>query len=130
MKANRRTKRTARQLFRLCQVDGRLSAERVRLVASRIGGSGHRGTLAILGELLRLVRLDRDAHRAVVESAAQLPDDLRREVEAGLGRIYGGGLETAYALNPALIGGMRVRVGSHVYDTSVRAKLAALEARF
>jgi F-type H+-transporting ATPase subunit delta len=49
-------------------------------------------------------------------------------VQAGLDRAYGQGLETSFALNPDLIGGMRIRVGSDVYDGSVRARLAALEA--
>ena len=129
MKASRTTRRAARRLFRLCRVDGRLDAERVRLVATRIAGSGRRGTLAMLGQLLRLVRLDRDGHRAIVESATLLPDDLRIDVESGLARLYGQGLDTSFAINPRLIGGMRIRVGSDVYDASVRAKLAALEAR-
>ena len=129
MKASRKTRRAARRLFRLCRVDGRLDAERVRLVAARIAGSGRRGTLAMLGQLLRLVRIDRDGHRAIVESATLLPDDLRVDVESGLARLYGQGLDTSFEINPRLIGGMRIRVGSDVYDASVRAKLAALEAR-
>jgi len=129
MKASRTTRRAARRLFRLCRVDGRLDAERVRLVAARIAGSGRRGTLAMLGQLLRLVRIDRDGHRAIVESATLLPDDLRVDVESGLARLYGQGLDTSFEINPRLIGGMRIRVGSDVYDASVRAKLAALEAR-
>ena len=129
MKASRTTRRAARRLFRLCRVDGRLDAERVRLVATRIAASGRRGTLAMLGQLLRLVRLDRDGHRAIVESATLLPDDLRVDVESGLARLYGQGLDTSFEINPRLIGGMRIRVGSDVYDASVRAKLAALEAR-
>ena len=119
----------ARRLFRLCQVDGRLDAERVRVATRRISGSGRRGTLAILGALFRLVRLDRDGHRAIVESATPLPDDLRIEVQTGLARAYGRGLDTSFEVNPRLIGGMRIRVGSDVYDASVLAKLAALEAR-
>ena len=129
MKANKKLERVARRLFRLCRVDGRLDAARVRMVVRRLAGSGRRGTTAILGELLRLVRLDRDARRAVVESATALPDDLRIEVERGLARVYGQGLDTSFEINPRLIGGMRIRVGSDVYDTSVRARLAALEAR-
>jgi len=129
MKANKKLERVARRLFRLCRVDGRLDAARVRMVVRRLAGSGRRGTTAILGELLRLVRLDRDARRAVVESATALPDDLRIEVERGLARVYGQGLDTSFEINPRLIGGMRIRVGSDVYDASVRAKLAALEAR-
>ena len=77
----------------------------------------------------RLVRLDRDGHRAIVESATPLPDDLRIDVQAGLARAYGQGLDTSFEVNPRLIGGMRIRVGSDVYDASVRARLAALEAR-
>ena len=129
MKSSRKARRAARKLYRLCQVDGRLDHQRVRLVVQRIAGSGRRGTLAILHDLMRLVRLDRDRHRAVVETAAGLPDDMRRDVAASLDRAYGQGLETSFALNPDLIGGMRVRVGSDVYDGSVRARLAALEAR-
>jgi F-type H+-transporting ATPase subunit delta len=130
VKTNKRTKRTARQLFRLCHVDGRLDAARARLVATRVGGSSRRGTLGILSEFVRLVRLDREAHRAVIESATGLTDDLRRRVEADLARTYGDGLEASFELKPELIGGMRIRVGSDVYDASVRAKLAALEARW
>jgi F-type H+-transporting ATPase subunit delta len=129
MKATRKTGRMARRLFRLCHVDGRLDAERVRVATRRISGSGRRGTLAILGALFRLVRLDRDGHRAIVESATPLPDDLRIEVQTGLARAYGQGLDTSFEVNPRLIGGMRIRVGSDVYDASVLAKLAALEAR-
>ncbi len=38
-------------------------------------------------------------------------------------------LETSFEQNAALIGGVRIKVGSDVYDGSVRARLAALEAR-
>jgi F-type H+-transporting ATPase subunit delta len=129
MKASRKTRRAARRLYRLCLVNGRLDADRIGLVAKRIGGSGGRGTLAILGSLLRLVRLDRDQHRAVVESATTLPDDLRLGVQTSLAQTYGPGIDTSFELDPRLIGGMRIRVGSDVYDASVRARLAALEAR-
>jgi F-type H+-transporting ATPase subunit delta len=129
MRATRKAKRMARQLFRLCLVDGRLEADRVRDVARRLSGSGRRGTIAVLADFRRLVRLDRDRHRASVESAASLPDDLREDVQAGLARVYGPGLDTSFEQNPALIGGLRIRVGSDVYDGSVRARLAAIESR-
>jgi F-type H+-transporting ATPase subunit delta len=129
MKSTRRTRRAARQLFRLCVVDGRLDEERVRRVARRIAESRRRGGLAVLSGLQRLVRLDRERHTAVVESAMSLSDDVREDVKAGLARIYGTGLETSFENNPALIGGMRIRVGSDVYDGSVRSRLEALETR-
>jgi F-type H+-transporting ATPase subunit delta len=129
MKANRRTIRAARRLFRVCLIDGRLDEPRVRQVARRLAASRRRGSIAVLSSLRRLVRLDRDRHRAVVETATSLPDDLRDEVQAGLARHYGSGLATSFETSPGLIGGMRIRVGSDVYDGSVRARLAAIESR-
>jgi len=113
----------------LCAVDGALNEARVREVAQRIVSSGRRDGLAILVDFRRLVKLDRDRHTAVVESASPLPSDVRDEVRAGLTRIYGTGLDTRFGQDPALIGGMRIRVGSDLYDGSVRARLQALEAR-
>jgi F-type H+-transporting ATPase subunit delta len=129
MKTTRRTRRAARQLFRLCLVNQRLDGDRVRLVAARIAGSKRRGGLAVLSDFRRMVRLERDRHKAVVETATTLADDLRQGVQADLARVYGAGLETSFEQNPGLIGGMRIRVGSDVYDGSVRARLTAIESR-
>jgi F-type H+-transporting ATPase subunit delta len=129
MKTTRRTRRAARQLFRLCLVNQRLDEDRVRLVAARIAGSKRRGGLAVLSDFRRMVRLERDRHKAVVETATTLADDLRQGVQADLARVYGPGLETSFEQNPGLIGGMRIRVGSDVYDGSVRARLTAIESR-
>lgn len=128
MKGKRKIRQAARQLFRLCFVDGQLDEARVRDVASRAAGSGKRGSLAVLADFQRMVRLDCERHRAVVESAAPLPVDLREELYTNLTRLYGSGLETSFSENPALIGGLRVRVGSDVYDGSVRGRLAAIDA--
>jgi F-type H+-transporting ATPase subunit delta len=129
MKATKRARQAARQLFRLCLVDGQLDAARVQLVARQLAASRRRGALPVLSDLQRMVRLDRDRHQAVVESAIALADDVRDDVQNGLVRVYGAGLETSFEQNPSLIGGMRIRVGSDVYDGSVRARLATIESR-
>lgn len=128
MTANRR-KQVARRLYRLCLVDGRLDEARVRQVVRSLAASRRRGALPVLEGLRRMVRLDRDKRRASVETAAALPDDLRGVVRASLDRTYGAGVEAVFTENPALIGGMRIRVGSDVYDGSVRARLAAIESQ-
>ncbi len=128
MKVTRKARRTARQLLRLCMVNGQLDPPRVRMVAERIAQSRGRGSLAVLAAFQRMVRLDREAHRAIVESAAPLPDDVRNSLQSDLARMYGAGLETSFTENPALIGGVRIRVGSDVFDGSVRARLDAIDA--
>jgi F-type H+-transporting ATPase subunit delta len=129
MRISKKATRAARQLYRLCLVDGVLDDARVRQTAHRIAESKRRGTLPILTGLNRLVRLDRERHTAIIESATPLPEGLQQGIRADLTRVYGRGLDALFTPNPALIGGMRIKVGSNVYDGSVRARLATLQAR-
>jgi F-type H+-transporting ATPase subunit delta len=129
MKGTRKVRRTSHRLYRLCLIDGAADPGRVRQVSGAIARGGRRRSLAVLTEFQRLVRLDRQRHHAAVESAAPLPPQLRDEVRIGLTRLYGPRVELTFQQNPELLGGLCIRVGSAVYDGSVRAKLAALEAR-
>jgi F0F1-type ATP synthase delta subunit len=47
-----------------------------------------------------------------------------------LAEAFGPRLDVSFATNAALIAGMRVTVGSVIYDSSVHGRLTALEARF
>lgn len=129
MRASRRDARAAKRLYRICLVDGLLDDARTRQAVRRIVAARQRGGLGMLAHFQRLVRMDRDRHTARVESAVTLPDDLRAGVVTDVARMFGSGIETSFSENAALIGGMRLTVGSDVYDGSVRARLAAIEAR-
>jgi F-type H+-transporting ATPase subunit delta len=130
MKINKQAKREAKQLFRLCLVNGVLDESRVRRVVQHVAAAGQRECPAILSHFARLVKLDLARRTASIESATPVPAELQAVIQAGLTRRYGPGLATAFAHRPALIGGMRIQVGSDVYDGSVRAGLAALEKSF
>jgi len=122
--------REARELFRLCLVNGRLDEGRVLKVVQSVIEFRRRGYLMLLGYFRRLVKLDCERHTARVESAEPVPDDLRTHVQADIERAYGPGLAMWFVLNPDLIGGMRVQVGSDVYDGSVQAGIVELKRRF
>jgi F-type H+-transporting ATPase subunit delta len=130
MKTTKQAAREARQLFRLCLVDGSLDEARVQKVVQGVLQSNRRGVYLLLSRLLRLVKIERSRHTAEVESATSLPPDLQASVRARLARIYGQGISISFAQSPALIGGMRIKVGSDVYDGSVKAGLDALEKSF
>jgi F-type H+-transporting ATPase subunit delta len=129
MKSTRKTKRASRKLFQLCATGGELDEGRVRMVAGRLAASSRRGAIQALMAFQRLVRLDRARHSARVESATPLGDGERATILAELARRYGPTLETAFAENPALIGGVRITVGSDVFDGSIRARLMQIQAR-
>jgi len=130
MKSNKRVKRQAKQLFSLCQVEGLLDEDRTRQVVQRVIATGRRDGPAILAYLLRLVRLDLAQYAANVESASPLAADLQSSIQASLLRRYGPGFNMTFTLRPSLIGGMRIQVGSDVYDGSVLARLTAFEKSF
>ena len=130
MKTTKQAKREAKQLARLCMVNDLLDENRTRDMAHRLATAGHRDCSAILAHFLRLVKLERARHTANIESATPLPADLQATIRDSLTRRYGPGLNNVFALRPSLIGGVRIQVGSDVYDGSVLAELAALEKNF
>jgi F-type H+-transporting ATPase subunit delta len=130
MTRTKQARRDAKRLFRLCLVNGLLDEGRVRQVVRRVTETRYRNRLNVIAKFRRLVRLDCTRHTATIESATPLPTGMQASVRAGLSRVYGPGLNTSFTQSPALIGGMRIKVGSDVYDGSVQARLDALEARF
>jgi F-type H+-transporting ATPase subunit delta len=130
MKTPRRIKRDARELVRLCTVNGSLDEERVRRVVQHVVRERRSGGLAALSQFQRFVKLDRARHTATVASPNALPPDVRAHIETGLRDLHGDRLAVEYALDPSLIGGVRITVGSHVYDGSVKGGLEALASRF
>lgn len=77
---------------------------------------------ALLDEAEGIVRAD-------VRSAAPVTDAQRAALEEALGRVTGGRIRCGYSVDPALVGGMAVRIGSAVYDGSVRGRLDAMRRR-
>jgi len=130
MNASKQARRKATQLFRLCIINGLLDEERARQTVRELVAAKPRGYLGVLAHLRRLVKLDQAQHTAKVESAVPLPADLQASIQADLTRLYQAGLSTSFGDNPSLIGGIRIQVGSDVFDGSVRSRLAALEQSF
>ena len=130
MKISKPAQRDARQLFRSCQVNGLLDENRVRQAIALVLARKPRHYIEILSRLLRLVKLDLERRTARVESVAALPADLQTDVANRIKKIYGDGVSLTFDRNPALIGGLRVKVGSDVYDGSVQARLKALAESF
>src|SRR5262245_32072483 len=118
----------ARRLYQLCLVDGLLDESRARLVVNRVLESRRHHSVGILEHFRRLVRLDRERHTAHVESAVPLPADVQAQLEADITRWFGRGVDAEFTQNSDLIAGVRMRVGSHIYDGTVRGRLAAIEA--
>jgi len=130
MKISKVAAATARRLFGLCQSGGRLDEAKLRLVFTRLAETKPRDYRAILQALQRLTRLEIERRRVTVESAAPLDEPSRQRVAAGLAGQYGPDLTIEYQTNPALLGGLRIRVGNDVFDGSVKGRIDRLASAF
>ncbi|MBX3747689.1 MAG: F0F1 ATP synthase subunit delta [Verrucomicrobiae bacterium] len=130
MRISKQARRDGKSLFRACLLDGRLEETRVRETTRRVLESKPRGYLAALTHFHRLLKLHLDSRRATVVNAVETPQPLQDTLAASLEQRYGPGLDLGFQVDPALLGGLRIRVGSDVYDGSIRARLEALNARF
>ena len=128
MKISKQARRNAKELFRSCRVDGLLDDNKVGQVVQQVIASKPRGYLAMLSHFQRLVKLELDRRTARVESPLPLGESEQAAIRANLARRYGEGLIFSFGQSPDLIGGLRVQVGSDVFDGSVQARLAELES--
>ena len=112
-------------------VNGLLDENRVRQAVTLLAEKKPRGYVEILSRLHRLVKLDVAKRTARVENAVPLSAELAGgRSQASLEKIYGTGLDVSFRSIPALIGGLRIQVGSDLYDGSVKMRLEKLQQSF
>lgn len=123
MKVSKTAAATARRLFGFCQTGGRLDEAKLRSAIQRLVESKPRDYAAVLAALHKLTRLEQERRTVCVESAVELDAATRQRVVAGLSVQYGADLVVQWSSNPALLGGLRIRVGNDVFDGSVQGRL-------
>jgi len=130
MKISKQAMSEARQLFRSCFVSGRLDDARVRQAVQLLAEKKPRGYVEILTRLHRLVKLELAKRTVKVENAVETAPDQQAAIKSSLEKQYGAGLDISYWINPALIGGLRIQIGSDLYDGSVKTRLEKLQQSF
>lgn len=126
MKVPKDAKRIARRLFRFCFTDEVFDEAKARAMFEAIVRQKPRHYVAVLTVFQRLVRLEVARNTANVESATELAADERANVQQRLQQVYHRPLATAFRVNAGLIGGLRITVGSDVWDGSVKNRLENL----
>lgn len=103
------------------------------LVRRLVGLLVERGRLALLPEILRVYRARLMENRRLVEvrvrTAAPLAPALVERLRTRLSEMTGRGVQLVVELDPALLGGVVARIGSVVYDGSLRRQLERVKER-
>lgn len=111
-------------------LDGKAQPITVWLVRVALEGFGGRGFEASLTRLVELTAARRDREVAYVTVAKPITDAEESALGAKLAAIYGREVSLKVDVNPAIIGGVSVRVGSDLYDGTILRRLNAAKQAF
>ena len=126
MKLTKEARKLSKDLLRISFTDGLLDADKVKKATSVIIKSKPRNYVGVLKEYARLIRLEVAKRHATIESAAELEASEKSAITRSLRSKFGADVTTDYSVDPSLIGGLRIQVGSTVVDASVRSRLDRL----
>jgi F-type H+-transporting ATPase subunit delta len=127
MKINKETRQLSKELLRASFTDGQLDSGRISSLVKSLIEKKPRHYIQVLEAYKRLLRLEVEKRTATIETATELPPDSGAQIVANLKRKYGNDLAASFVVNSELLGGMRIRVGSDVWDSSVRNRLHRLQ---
>ena len=127
MKINKEIRQLSRQMLRASFTDGQLDRGKIASLVQSLIAKKPRRFLDILQNYKRLLRLEIEKRHTTIESASKLSPQNSSKILAKLKQKYGDDLTAEFRIDPALLGGMRIRVGSDVWDVSVRNRLQQLQ---
>jgi F-type H+-transporting ATPase subunit delta len=127
MKINKETRQLSKELLRASFTDGQLDSGRIAALVKSLIEKKPRHYIQVLEAYKRLLRLEVEKRTATIETATELPADSGAQIVANLKRKYGNDLDARFVVDKDLLGGMRIRVGSDVWDSSVRNRLHRLQ---
>ena len=127
MKINKEIRQLSREMLRASFTDGQLDHGKIASLTQSLIEKRPRHYIDILQHYKRLLRLEIEKRHAKIESAAQLDPQAAVNIVERLKKKYGGDLTTEFAVDPALLGGVRIRVGSDVWDGTLRNRLERLQ---
>jgi F-type H+-transporting ATPase subunit delta len=127
MKINKETRQLSKELLRASFTDGRLDNGRIASLVISLIKKKPRNYIKVLESYKRLLRLEVEKRSATIETATEVVPELSAQIVANLKRKYGSDLTARFVVNQELLGGMRIRVGSDVWDSSVRNRLHRLQ---
>jgi F-type H+-transporting ATPase subunit delta len=127
MKINKEIRQQSRTLLRSSFTDGQLDRGKIESLVNSLIAKKPRNYMGVLENFKRLLRLEVEKRHARIESATELNPETTAQIVANLKRKYGQDLMTESVVNPEVLGGMRIRVGSDVWDGTVRNRLERLQ---
>jgi F-type H+-transporting ATPase subunit delta len=127
MKLNKEIRHLSRRMVQASFTGSEIDRDKVLSLVDSLIAQKPRNYIAVLKNYKRLLRLEVEKRRAIIETASEVHPAIRSDIVANLKNKYGTDLSTEFRVDPPLLGGMRIRVGNDVWDGSVRNRLERLQ---
>jgi F-type H+-transporting ATPase subunit delta len=118
----------AKQLVQVSLDNGVVSPERVAGVLEYLEKNPPARLPLVLAAYRKLIAIELAKGEARVEHAGPVAPAALASIAAALSKRYGRPVSATATPNPALLAGLRVRIGDDVFESSVAGQLAALAA--
>src|ERR1700731_3132445 len=120
MKLNKEIRQLSRGMLRASFTDGQIDRGKITALVQSLVTKKPRHYIDVLQHYKRLLRLEIEKRHARIESMMPLSPDTASRITDRLKKKYGNDLTAEFNVDPTLLGGVRVRVGSDVWDGTLR----------
>ena len=89
------------------------------------------GAIGALSEIIEAIQARylemKKRSKAVVTTSVQVGKDYAAQLSESLKLVTGGDIDLEFVLDPSLLGGVTIKVGSTLYDSSIKGQLGLLK---
>ncbi len=114
------------KLVKVSFIKGRLNQPKIRQIIDILKTLSKGNAIKSLTMYLELLKKRLDQNRLFIESPMRLSDSQINEIVKTVEKttdVY----ETEVLVNPALLGGFRIKIGDQIYDDSVQSKISQVK---
>lgn len=126
MRINQRTLLQARRLYKECLTNGMLDEQKAKRLIQELCKKPPRNLLPLLIALYKYFKIEEERCTVKIYSAVDLDERFKQEIQGLIQERFKPIYRYEFIVDPTLIGGMVIRIGSRLIDLSIKGQLMSL----
>jgi F-type H+-transporting ATPase subunit delta len=127
MKVNQEVRSSAKRLLKLALSNGEINEERILAIVNEVLTHKPRHYISILERFMVLLKFEIAKRTLTITSAKPIDKSENEQLLSSLIKIFPGAKYIQSEVNPDLIGGLKLKFGSNVWDDTLLARLQKVQ---
>ncbi len=127
MKLTQEVRLSAKRLFKLAVAGDKINEERILAIVDDVLKRKPRHYIPILKRFVALLKFEIEKQTLTISSAKKMEQSEIHQIVAAMNRLFSQVNYIRSEIDPSLIGGLKIKLGSNVWDDSVRGRLQKVE---